>query len=371
MSRRGGIAFYVTSHGFGHLNRSVAVINLIPSDVPVTIRSDPSLFDHWGERLKRPAFLEPHASDVGALNPPGDSARTDGPGTLARAAVVHTRAMALADEESIKLRDEGTAAILCDATPVPLVAARRAGIPGFVLANFTWADIYLPHAKKLGPEARQTVREIRSAYRHASALFRAEPGLRMARVARTVEVGMVVTPGVDRRIELRATLGLSTTDKLVYFYIGRYGQSNLGWERLGRLKGVHFVGFHPAPGLPMSNLHVVPATEWTGADLAASTDAIVAKAGYGTACEAMVARVPLIYPPRTGFAEHRVLDRALRAWGGGIPATSRDFAALKLERHLERAFHLQPGPPLFPSDGASRVAGHLLDAIGHRGKSKN
>ena len=39
MSHRGGLAFYVTSHGFGHLNRSCAVINKIPLDVPVTIRS--------------------------------------------------------------------------------------------------------------------------------------------------------------------------------------------------------------------------------------------------------------------------------------------------------------------------------------------
>jgi hypothetical protein len=367
MSRHGGIAFYVTSHGFGHLNRSVAVINLIPADVPVTIRSDPSLFGHWGERLKRPATLEPHASDVGALNPPGDSASTDGPGTLARAAEVHARAMALVDDEATKLRDEGTAAVLCDATPVPLVAARRAGVPGFLLANFTWADIYLSHAKKLGPDAGQTVREIRSAYRHASGLFRAEPGLKMAGVAPTIEVGMVVTPGVDRRSELRARLGLTDAEKLVYFYIGRYGQADLGWGRLARLEGVHFVGFHPSPSGPLPNLHVVPPTEWTGADPAASADAMVAKAGYGTACEAMVAGTPFIYPPRTGFAEHRVLDRALRAWGGGIPASARDFAALKLERHLERAFALRPGPPPFPSDGASRVAGHLLRAIGRRG----
>ena len=370
MSHRGGIAFYVTSHGFGHLNRSVAVINRIPVDVPVTIRCDPSLFPAWGERLRRPANLEAHTSDIGALNPPGDSAKTDGPGTLIKAAEVHARAMALVDLEAARLRDEGTAAVLCDATPVPLVAAQRAQIPGFLLANFTWADIYHPHAKKLGPGAKQTVREIRHAYRQASALFRAEPGLKMAGVAPTIEVGMVVTPGVDRRAELRAKLGLSDSDRLVYFYIGRYGQANLGWERLGRMTGVHFVGFHPSPTGPMANLHVVPPTEWTGADLAASSDAMVAKAGYGTACEAMVARTPFLYPPRTGFAEHRALDRALRTWGGGLPVPAAEFASLKLERYLEKAFKLRPGPPPFPSDGASRVALHLLDTIGHREGSK-
>ncbi len=365
-SRRGGIAFYVTSHGFGHLNRSVAAINRIPAEVPVTIRCDPSLFGPWGERLRRPADLEPHVSDVGALSPPGDSAATDGPATLARAAEVHARAMATVDAEAGRLRDEGTAAVLCDATPVPLVAARRAGIPGFLLANFTWADIYAPHARGLGPDARQTVAEIRAAYRQATALFRAEPALPMADLAAsTIEVGLVAVAGVDRRAELRAGLGLADSAKLVYFYVGRYGQANLGWERLSSFDGVHFVGFHPAPTGPLANLHVVPPTEWTGADLAASADAIVAKAGYGTACEAMVARTPFIYPPRVGFAEHRALDRALRAWGGGIPATTREFADLDLGRLLDRAFALRPGPPPYPADGAAKVARHLLEAIGH------
>src|SRR5437764_924358 len=44
MSQRGGLAVYVTSHGYGHLNRTVAVINRMPAEVPVTIRCHPNLF---------------------------------------------------------------------------------------------------------------------------------------------------------------------------------------------------------------------------------------------------------------------------------------------------------------------------------------
>jgi len=362
MAGCGGLAVYVTSHGFGHLNRAVAVINLLPADVPVTIRCHPDLFGPWRERLARPAGLEPHVSDAGALNPPGDSAATDGPATLARAAEVHAAAMAQVDEEAQRLRDAGTAAVLCDAPPVPLVAAKRAGVPGFLLANFTWADIYAPHARKLGGAAPELVADLRRAYRHATAVFRAEPALPLRGIAPLVEVGMVVMPGRDRRAELRSRLGVAGDDRLVYFYVGRYGQADLGYDRIGRLGGVHFVGFHPAPGGPPPNFHVVPPAEWTGADLAASADAIVAKAGYGTACEAMAAGTPLIYPPRVGFAEHRALDRALRAWGGGIPAGARAFAELRIAPLLDRAFALRPGPPPFPADGAGLVAG-LLAAV--------
>lgn len=361
MSRCGSLAVYVTSHGFGHLTRTSAVINRLPAEIPVTIRCHPDLFDHWKERLRRPAALEDHVTDVGALSPPGDSGAIDGAATLEAAARVFAGAMAAVDREAERLRAEGTSAVLCDAPPVPLVAARRAGIPGFLLANFTWSDIYAPHARRIGGEAPHLVAAMRRAYRQATAVFRTEPALRMADVAPVSEVGMVVEPGRDRRGELRKRLGLKTTDRLVYFYVGRYGQDDLGWDRLARLGacGIHFVGFHAAPRRTPENLHVLPPGEWTGADLAASTDALVAKAGYGTACEAMIAGTPMIYPPRTGFAEFRALDRALRAWGGGIPLSARTFTELRLELPLERAFALKPGPLPFPADGAARVAERL------------
>ena len=215
------------------------------------------------------------------------------------------------------------------------MAARRAGVPGFLLANFTWADIYAPHARRLGGDApRPASPSCAGPIARPRPLFRAEPALRMADVgARLIEVGMVVTPGRDRRDELRKRLGLAAADRLVYFYVGRYGQDDLGWERLGALgaRGSTSSASTPRRSARWPNLHVVPPDEWTGADLAASADAIVAKAGYGTACEAMVAGTPMIYPPRTGFAEHRALDRALRAWGGGVPLSARAFAELRLE----------------------------------------
>ena len=228
-----------------------------------------------------------------------------------------------------------------------------------MLANFTWADIYGPHAKLIGSEAMKFVAELKAAYSHATAIFRAEPALRMAGVAPIEKVGMVVSPGRDRRAELRELFGIAPDAKVVYFYVGRYGQAGLGWNRLARMDGVHFVGFHPAPIGPMPNLHVAPTDSWTGADLAASADAIVAKAGYGTVCEAIASGTPLIYPPREGFAEHKALDQALRVWGGGVAASDRAFRELRLEALLKHAFSLKPGPPPFPVDGAERVAKHL------------
>ncbi len=363
--RQSGLATYVTSHGFGHLNRTVAVLNRIPNDIPIHIRCHSNLFDHWRERLTRPAEFGAYVSDAGALNPAGDSRATDGPGTLDHARAVHEEAYKRIDDEIDWMRENRVGAALCDAPPIPLVAARRAGIPAFLLANFTWADIYDPHARRIGPGAMAFVRSMRNDYRSATTLFRALPALAMRRVAPTIDVGMVVTPGKNRKTELKSLLGIKDQDKIVYFYVGRYGQANLNWGRVERFaeRGIHFVGFHAASAGSPRNFHVVKPTEWTGADLAASADAIVAKAGYGTVCEAMAAGSPLIYPPRVGFAEHRALDRALRLWGGGTPVSAREFEELRLEGAFDRAFAVRPGPPPFSSEGALIAARRLVETL--------
>jgi UDP:flavonoid glycosyltransferase YjiC (YdhE family) len=358
----GRLAVYVTSHGFGHLNRTAAVLNQVPADVPVTIRSHSNLFEHWRERLKRPAEFEHYVCDVGAVNPQGDSNATDPVATIKLAMRFHGEAMATVDDQARRLREQGTAAVLCDAPAVPLVAARRAGVPGFLMSNFTWADIYAPYARAAGGEAPRFVAELRACYRQATATFRVEPAMSMAWLSPKIEPGMAANQGRDRSNELRRMFGLTKSDKLVYIYIGRYGQNDLDWSRLGRFsaQGVHFLGYLPEPHGKPDNFHFVPSAEWPGGDLIASSDAIVAKAGYGTVCEAMASGTPMIYPPRTGFAEYRSLDRALRAWGGGVPVSSRNFFSLELNHALSRALAIRLGPAPYPADGARKVADHLV-----------
>lgn len=366
--RGGGVAVYVTSHGFGHLNRTAAVLNRIPRGIPVSIRSHPNLFEIWRQRVTRPVEVGAFVSDSGAVNPPGDSNATDGPASLELAIRVRAEAMTRLDGEADWLRENRIDAIACDAPAPPLVAASRAGIPGLLMSNFTWADIYAPYARQLGGEALRLVADLRSDYRHATALLRMQPALRMAWLKPAIDVGMVVNQGRNRRTELVRTLGLGPRDRVVYLYVGRYGQADLDWSRLERFgeRGIHFVGYDPAPGGGPSNLHVIPSPAWPGGDLIASTDAAVAKAGYSTACEAMARGTPMIYPPRRGFAEFRSLDRALRDWPGGVPISSRDFQGLRLERALDRALSVSPGPPPFPTDGAARIARHLAAICGDR-----
>ena len=363
----GGLAVYVTSHGFGHLNRAVAVINRMPAGVPVTIRSHPNLFDHWRERLRRPAALEPHVSDVGAVNPPGDSAATDGAATLELAARVHAEAMARVDDEVDWLRDAAARRpSLCDAPAGPAgrrPAGGRPGLPAGQLHLGRHLRPARPRARRRRPAARRrdprapTARPRRSSAPSRRCDWRASKPV--------IEVGMVVTPGRDRRAELSRRLGLArpTTGWSTSTSAGtaRPTSAGSGWSELGE-RGIHFVGFHPRSGGPLANLHVVPADEWTGADLAASADAIVAKAGYGTVCEAMVAGTPMIYPPRPGSPSTASLDRACAPGAAACRPRPRDFHGLPPGARPRPGLRPRARPAAVPRRRRRRGSAERLDA---------
>ena len=149
--RGGGLAVYVTSHGFGHLNRTAAVLNRMPPTSGCRSGRTRTSSTTGGERVNRPIELEAHVSDAGAVNPPGDSAATDGPATLELAAQIHAEAMARLDDEVDWLRDAGDRrGALRRARPSPWWPPGGREIPGFLMANFTWADIYAPHARPSG-----------------------------------------------------------------------------------------------------------------------------------------------------------------------------------------------------------------------------
>ena len=124
---------------------------------------------------------------------------------------VHAEAMARVDDEAERLRDGGAAAVLCDAAARP--PGRRAS--GRACRGSCWPTSPGPTSTPRTPGG-SAARPWRSWPRSAaptarpSPLFRAEPALRMADFDRdkVIEVGMVVTPGRDRRDELRRLLGL-------------------------------------------------------------------------------------------------------------------------------------------------------------------
>ena len=309
----GGLAVFVTSHGFGHLNRAGGRPQ---PDPPV----DPDRDPHRPRPLRplaraaapaRPARaparrlrrLQPARRQPHDRRPRHDRPRHRGPSRRPRRGSTTTSPASAT-----------RATRPSSATPPrrPLVAARRAGIPGYLLANFTWPDIYEEHARPLGREATRLVADLRAEIapgdRHLPR--RAGPAADGDGPADRGRHGRHAGARPPRRASRPARPGVGRPARLLLHRPLRPGRARLGPARPAGGAGHPLRRVPPGAGAARPTSTSSRPTTWTGADLAASSDVAVAKAGYGTVCEAIVAGTPLIYPPRTG------LRRARRARAG-------------------------------------------------------
>jgi hypothetical protein len=295
------------------------------------------------------------------VHPAGESSLVDRVATFEKYRAVHAAAASELEREATYLRNGGFAAVVSDIAPLPLRAARRAGLPGILIANFTWHDIFRPYARGDASGFRDMLRDMQLEYSDATVYLRSQPAIAGSFAAPVQDIGLVTTEGRERRGELIRVLGLGRHARLVYVYVGRYGQADMEWQNLRRLESYEFVSYHSIPE-QSSHWHVVDPKIWSPGDLAASVDVMLAKAGYGTVSDAMVNRTPLIFPPRHGFAEHRILAGGLLRWGSGIPIGTRQFKTLAWRAAIERALSQRPKAAPWPTDGALRCARQITRA---------
>jgi hypothetical protein len=125
MARRNRIVYYVTSHGFGHLNRAAAVVESMPPGVSILVKTHRDLFPRWRESVRRHCELLDGVFDCGAVHPPGESSLVDATATLSKYNQVHAAALERLDGEIAFLRRNSIAAVVSDIAPLPLRAAKE------------------------------------------------------------------------------------------------------------------------------------------------------------------------------------------------------------------------------------------------------
>lgn len=364
--QRRHIAVYITNHGFGHINRVVAVLNKVPKEIKITVRADHDVWAPLRERLWRPAEFGYFPSDQGTVSPPGQNSQTDWPATFERLAQRFDVIQSSCDAELQWLRSSAVDCIYADASCIPMALAAQAGLSGYLGANFTWNEIY-GHLLETAPtglfsgiqrlQYQQIIDRMKSACQSAT-LLRMWPHTPMKGIGQIqMDVGLVVNDARDVRGQLLERFHLKSDTQLIYFYVGRYGVEELPWQRLMEFSPeVVFIGLHP-PGMEMpGRFFTVDPQEFSGADLLKACDAAIAKAGYGAVVEAMAVGTPVIYPPRESFIEFPALDSALRGWAGGFPVTDEEFQSLRFHDQLLQALTAKIEPPPLPLDGAAMVA---------------
>lgn len=355
------VCFYITTHGFGHASRCQAVAAQLLRERPdaeVELRTTaPRWFFDWllDERctLTRPAALDP-----GVVQ--SDSFHHDVPATLRAWQELLARQPALVADETEHLRKRAFQVVVSDVAPLPLAAARRAGLPAVAMGNFTWDWVlegYLEREARFAP----VVDGIRKLYRQADLYLRL-PLSHDTDLFRTQRrVGFTTRRSRVGPEETRATLGLDPDHLVVLLSFGGFGVASLGLERVERQRDVRCV-WDSGPGRPPALI----SAQGLGLhypDLIRAADVILTKPGYSIISEAVAQRTLLAYAPRRGFRESELLEPFLE---GGWPSLCVAPASLADGKWVDavvpwaRARRGAPMPEL-AVDGAEEAVHAILE----------
>lgn len=317
------LVLYVSGHGLGHATREITVLQSLPPDIPLIIKTASPEW-HWRNELAGRDFEYVNASfDVGTVQ--RDSLDSDAPATLAAWRAIEVRNREIFDDEQSDLLQRRAKLVISDVPSFPLTVAASIGIPSICVANFTWADIY---ADLIGeePEFTEVAARLRDEYAQTTLHLEAGFALPMSYFPQRESVGIIARTGQERRAELLQALPPTARNKrLALVYAGNWGLP-IPYSQLSRLDDWHFLSLgNPDESLP-TNWSILPRTLMAHPDLVASVDVVVSKVGYGLVGECLTGGTPIIYCPRTGFAEYPVIDAYLSSRPHGIRVSVEEFA---------------------------------------------
>ncbi len=349
------VCYYITGHGFGHAIRTAQVLKALPPDVRLILRTTvPERL--WREELPGRDFVyAPAEFDCGCLQ--SDSVTMQPRATLTRYREIAEQNQAHLSEEVAFLHRENVQCVVTDIPSFPLSAAYAAGIPRLAVSNFTWHDIYAEYAET--SEDSALLQQMAEEYASATlALITPLATLTAADVFPHVQhVPLVARKGHSVRSELKQTLNISQPH-IALLYLGPWGLT-VNWQALAEWTDWHFLIYDPLPQA-YPNVTVLDRRTWPYADIAASVDAVVSKTGYGTVTECIANSVPLIYIPRSDFAEHNALVAGMRPWGGGVEIAPEEFHAGRWGDALQSALVAPIQPDAYATNGAEVIAEQIM-----------
>ncbi|MDP2433076.1 MAG: hypothetical protein Q8O33_13765 [Pseudomonadota bacterium] len=289
----------ISHHGLGHLAQAAPVLNALHATRPDLE------FLVWSgvpraalaARIHAPFQHRHEPADVGlAMH---DAVRVDLTASRAAHLDFHGGWDARVADEAAWLREQDISGVLSDVACLPLAAAARAGIPAVAMCSLNWVDIasaYLAEQPGMAPVLEQMA----TAYRSARAFLRVTPAMPMDWLENREAVPPIAALGVDRRVELRARLGLEHGERLVLLGLG-----GIGYRAARPLPVVTGVRWLVPDDWRQERGDLIPFARagLPFIDLLASCDALVTKVGYGSFVEAAAAGIPVLYIDRPDWPE--------------------------------------------------------------------
>lgn len=255
--------------------------------------------------------------------------------------------------------------VLCDISPLGLIAAKAEKIPSVLLENFTWDRIYSSYLTNY-PALSRFVDYLASIFQEADYRIQAQPVCSLPPCDLTTNP--ISRETRNSAAHTRSRLKIGDGEKMVLITMGGIGNDNLALENLlaelSKYPRVIFVapGHQDQNPVRRDNLLLLPREYGIfHPDLVAAADAVVGKTGYSTLAEVYNSSVPWGFISRNDFPESPVLAAFIQAHMSGLEITPEEFLTGTWTDKIPALLEL-PSPKNPPLNGA-REAALFLAAI--------
>ena len=349
------IFYFISGHGYGHAVRSAQVVReLYNLGVRCTIISSAPRFI-FDVNLKGVdfdyRFME---GDVGVCQKTSfdlDIAATyDGwKKLLENEAVWVGKILELAEKEK-------PGAVVGDIVPSAFVFARKARLPSFLLATFTW-DWILNYYSDDDPRFAALSIELRDRYMMADSMIYTPLSFSLPPVEPKFFVSLIGKQCALSREEVRKKLGLDERPAFLVSF-GGLGVDGVEKMLLHEMDEYQFM-FLGSKLSRRGNVVTFTDREAAHEELVTASDAVITKPGYGVCTEAILSRRPIIYTSRGKFAEYTPLADEAKKYIPMRYISNEELFGGGLKEKLIDLPRFRDGLLTDPGSGAAQAAHHL------------
>lgn len=348
------IAACITPHGFGHATRTIAVLEALQSYCPaleiVLITTAPK---HLFEESLKNITLHPIITDIGIVQ--HDALSNNIPETIAALDTMLQTASKTA--KTIAEAIKGSDVVICDISPLGILAAKEAKIPSILIENFTWDWIYKDFATE-HPDIVRAITAISQIYEMTDYRIQVEP------VCNPISAVQTVPPVFrERRLATRDIKdSLNVSDKeLIIISMGGINFSIPEWQQVNDQVNYYFVlaGQSTTEKISDNCLALGRDSKYYHPDLIAAADLVICKSGYSTVAECYQGGTRICCIIRPDFAESKILEQFVCHRMKGTLLTENDFVAGRWIPRLPEMLTL-PGKQPAKDNGADHIARILL-----------
>ena len=323
------IAYFVSSHGFGHISRSFEIIKeFLQNNCTIHLYTGRLEFL---ESYNHPNLYKTNLrTDVGIIQ--NNSIDMDLGKTKEALIGLEKEKEGLVKIMEDSLLSFSPDCIVSDISSLPFVVANKMKIPAYFVGNFTWDFIY-NHYSIQDIYFKEYAKKVSSEYNLSTYGYVLPFHCPIDSISKTEEIGLVGRVPKRSRKDVRESLGFHNDFKYLLFSFGAYGldPSMFKFENLNpsyKIVISGLVGFESSNVLHIHNIFYP--------DLLHGCDAVLTKPGYGILAESYFSNTPIIYTDRGDFIEYTYLVSAMEEYHNSAYLTNEDLYSFNLKSSIER-----------------------------------